>query len=132
MPFSIQIVGVYVGINLLINLYLAFRVSTARVKNNVLSGTDGCDPLYNASRAHVLNVEYTPIGLIGIVVLHLLSSSIYIIHLVGLALTLGRVLHAIGLSSNAKAVSKPRMIGTMLTWLSQLVAGIACLYYAFV
>jgi len=131
MPFSIQIVGVYVGINLLINLYLAIRVSTARIKNNKLSGTDGCDPVFNASRAHVLNVEYTPLGLIGIVVLHLLSSSIYIIHLVGIALTLGRVLHAIGLSMNAKASTKPRQIGTVLTWISQLVAAIACLYYAF-
>jgi uncharacterized membrane protein YecN with MAPEG domain len=131
MPYSIQIVGVYVGINLLINLLLAYRVSASRVKNNVLSGTEGCDPLYNASRAHILNVEYTPLGLIGIVVLHLLSASIYVIHVVGIALTIGRVLHAIGLSSDAKAASKPRIIGTMLTWISQLIAGIACLYYAF-
>jgi uncharacterized membrane protein YecN with MAPEG domain len=131
MPFSIQIVGVYVGINLLINLYLAYRVSAARIKNKVLTGTDGCEPLYNASRAHILNVEYLPIGLIGIVVLHLLSASIYVIHVVGLALTLGRILHAIALSSNAGSVSKPRMIGTLLTWISQLIAGIAVLYYAF-
>lgn len=131
MPFSIQIVGVYVGINLLINLYLALRVSIERGKSNILSGTDGNEALYNANRAHVLNVEYTPLGLIGIVVLHLLSSSIYIIHVVGIALTLGRVLHAIGLSSNARISTKPRMIGTVLTWVSQLVAAIACLYYAF-
>ena len=132
MPYSIQIVGVYVGINLLINLYLAYRVSAARVKNKVLSGTDGCEPLYNASRAHILNVEYTPIGLIGIVVLHLLSASIYVIHVIGIALTLGRILHAIGLSTDAKAVNKPRMIGTVLTWASQLIAAVACLYYALV
>jgi uncharacterized membrane protein YecN with MAPEG domain len=131
MPYSIQIVGVYVGINLLINLFLAYRVSASRVKNNVLSGTDGCEPLYNASRAHVLNVEYLPIGLIGIVVLHLLSASIYVIHVVGLALTIGRILHAIGLSTNARAVSKPRIIGSLLTWISQLIAGVGCLYYAF-
>jgi uncharacterized membrane protein YecN with MAPEG domain len=130
LSYSLEIVGVYIGLNLLINLFLAYRVSANRVRSNVMSGTGDDERLYNANRAHVTNVEYTPIVLIGLVALHLLSGSIYVIHFVGLCLTIGRILHAIGLIQAAKASTPPRLIGTVLTWLGQLVAGIACLYYA--
>ncbi len=128
--YSLEIVGVYVGLNLLINLVLAYRVSASRVRTDVMTGTGEDEKLYNANRAHIVNAEYTPIGLIGLVALHLLSASIYIIHIAGLCLTVGRLLHAIGLSRAARASSPPRLVGTVLTWAGQLVAGIACLYYA--
>lgn len=128
--YSLEIVGVYVGLNLLVNLFLAYRVSANRVRSNVMTGTGEDEKLYNANRAHIVNVEYTPIGLIGLVALHLLSASIYIIHIAGICLTLGRILHAIGLSRAASNSTPPRLVGTVLTWLGQLVAGFACLYYA--
>lgn len=130
LSYSLEIIGVYIGINLLINLFLAYRVSANRVRSNVMTGTGEDTGLYNANRAHVTNVEYTPIILIGLVALHLLSGSIYVIHAVGLLLTVGRILHAIGLTTAAGKSTPPRLIGTVLTWLAQLVAGIGCLYYA--
>ncbi|MDR3498327.1 MAG: MAPEG family protein [Parvibaculum sp.] len=130
LSYSLEIVGVYVGLNLLINLFLAYRVSANRVRSNVMTGTGDDDGLYNANRAHVTNVEYTPIILIGLVALHLLSGSIYVIHFVGICLTVGRILHAVGLSQSAKTSTPPRLIGTVLTWVAQLAAGVACLYYA--
>ncbi|MBX3508160.1 MAPEG family protein [Parvibaculum sp.] len=125
---SLGLVGIYAGLNILINLFLAYRVSANRVRSKVMTGTGNDDALYNASRAHVTNVEYTPIGLIGLVVLHLLAASIYVMHVVGLALTIGRILHAIGVSRTGES-SPPRLVGTLLTWISQIVAGIACLWY---
>lgn len=130
LSYSLEIIGVYIGINLLINLFLAYRVSANRVRSNVMTGTGEDTGLYNANRAHVTNVEYTPIILIGLVALHLLSGSIYVIHAVGLLLTVGRILHAIGLTTAAGKSTPPRLIGTVLTWLAQLVAGVSCLYYA--
>ncbi|HEY4344216.1 MAG TPA: MAPEG family protein [Parvibaculum sp.] len=130
LSYSLEIIGVYIGINLLINLFLAYRVSANRVRSNVMTGTGEDSALYNANRAHITNVEYTPIILIGLVALHLLSGSIYVIHVVGLLLTVGRILHAIGLTSAAGKSTPPRLIGTVLTWLAQLIAGVACLYYA--
>lgn len=129
MNYSIEIVGFYVGLNLLINLVLAYRVSGARVKTKIMTGTGEDEGLYNASRAHITNVEYTPIILIGLVMLHLLSGSIYVIHLAGALLTIGRILHAIGVSKTGQS-SPPRLVGTLLTWIALLVAGLACLYYA--
>ncbi|MBX3446274.1 MAG: MAPEG family protein [Parvibaculaceae bacterium] len=128
---SLGLVGIYVGLNILINLFLAYRVSANRVRTNVMTGTGSDEKLYNASRAHVTNVEYTPIGLIGLVVLHLLAASIYVMHVVGLALTIGRILHAIGVSRTGES-TPPRLVGTLLTWIALLVAGIACLWYAIV
>jgi uncharacterized membrane protein YecN with MAPEG domain len=130
LSYSLEIIGVYIGLNLLINLFLAYRVSANRVRSNVMTGTGDDDGLYNANRAHVTNVEYTPIILIGLIALHLLSGSIYVIHFVGICLTVGRIMHAIGLTQSAKTSTTPRLIGTVLTWIGQLVAGIACLYYA--
>lgn len=130
LSYSLEIVGVYVGLNLLINLFLAYQVSANRMRSKLPSGLGEDERLYNASRAHVVNAEYSPIGLVGLVVLHLLSASIYVIHVVGVFLTIGRILHAIGLSSSAKTTSPPRAIGTILTWASQAISGIACLIYA--
>lgn len=130
---SLAIVGVYAGLNILINLFLAYRVSSNRLRSNVMTGTDAAadEKLYNVSRAHITNAEYTPLALIGLVVLHMLSASIYVLHIVGLTLTIGRVLHAIGVSRTGQS-SPPRLIGTLLTWTALLVAGIGCLWYALV
>ncbi|MCF8470327.1 MAG: MAPEG family protein [Parvibaculum sp.] len=130
---SLAIVGVYAGINILINLFLAYRVSSNRIRSNVMTGTDAAadEGLYNASRAHITNTEYTPLTLVGLVVLHMLSASIYVLHIVGLTLTIGRVLHAIGVSRTGQS-SPPRLVGTLLTWIALFVAGIGCLWYALV
>jgi hypothetical protein len=132
LSYSLEIVGVYIGLNLLINLILAYRVSAARMRSNVMTGTGEDTGLYNANRAHVTNAEYTPIVLIGLVGLHLLSGSIYVIHAAGLFLTVGRVLHAFGLTTAASQSTPPRLVGTLLTWFAQLIAGLGCLYYALI
>ena len=131
LEYSLQIVGAYIGINLLLNLILAYRVSAGRVRTDLMTGTGDDDRLYNASRAHIVNVEYAAVGLIGLIGLHMLSGSILVIHAAGVGLTLGRVLHAIGLSRSADS-TPPRLVGTLLTWIGQLIAALGCLYYAFV
>lgn len=128
---SIQVLALYAGLNILLNLILAYRVSANRVRAKVMSGTGDDPALYNANRAHVTNVEYTPIGLIGLAVLHLLAASVWMLHIVGVLLTLGRLLHAIGVSRTSES-SPPRLVGTLLTWIALLIAGLACLYYAFI
>lgn len=130
LSYSLEIVGVYIGLNLFINLFLAYRVSANRMRANVMSGTGDDSGLYNANRAHVTNAEYTPIILVGLIGLHLLSGSIYVIHAVGLLLTVGRILHAMGLTSAATKSTPPRLIGIVMTWTAQLIVGAACIYYA--
>lgn len=128
---SVQILALYAGLNILLNLILTYRVSGNRVRAKVMTGTGDDTKLYNASRAHITNVEYTPIGLIGLAVLTMLASSLWLLHAVGILLTLGRLLHAIGVSRTSDS-SPPRLLGTLLTWVALLIAGLACLYYAFI
>jgi len=128
---SVQILALYAGLNILLNLVLAYRVSGNRVRAKVMTGTGDDTKLYNASRAHITNVEYAPIGLIGLAVLTMLASSLWLLHAVGILLTLGRLLHAIGVSRTSDS-SPPRLLGTLLTWVALLIAGLACLYYAFI
>jgi len=66
--YALQMLGLYAGLNILLNLILAYRVSSNRVRAKVMTGTGEDSGLYNASRAHITNVEYTPIGLIGLLV----------------------------------------------------------------
>lgn len=125
---SLQAIGIYVGFNLLINLFLAYRVSAGRLRSNVMSGTEGDDGLYNASRAHTLNVEYVPLALIALITLHILSAPVWLLHVVGIFLTLGRILSAIGVSRSRES-SPARLYGTLLTWVAQLVAALGCLFF---
>lgn len=125
---SLQAIGLYVGFNLLINLFLAYRVSAGRLRANILSGTDGDDGLYNASRAHTLNVEYVPFALIGLITLHILSAPIWLLHLIGILITVGRILSALGVSRTRES-SPPRLYGTLLTWAAQLIAALGCLFF---
>ena len=53
------------------------------------------------------------------------------VHISGLALFSGRVMHAVGLSQSGGA-SLPRAIGVTLTWISYVFAGVALLFYAIV
>lgn len=125
-----HMVGLYISLNLILNLLLAYRVSAVRQKLNIMTGTGDQDPLYKSSRAHTVNAEYTPIGLIGLLGLFILTASVWVIHAAGIALTLGRLLHALGLLRSSEATA-PRLWGTLLTWIGQLIAALGCLYYIF-
>lgn len=129
----LEISPLYIGINVLIMLGLALNVSRTRLKTNTLIGDGaetGNDPMLRACRAHANNTEYVPIGLLVIVTLELLSAAVWFLHLLGIALTIGRICHAQGLLSTA-GNSLARSGGTLLTWLTLLIGGVACIYLAF-
>jgi uncharacterized membrane protein YecN with MAPEG domain len=127
-PFPM--VALYAAINALIMLTLGVLVVRARVKTRTEIGF-GEDPLMmGAIRAHGNNTEYVPVALLLMLILFPLQANAYIIHAVGGTLTLGRVLHAIGLSRNVGA-SAPRFLGMVLTWISYLIAIVAIVWLTF-
>jgi uncharacterized membrane protein YecN with MAPEG domain len=85
---------------------------------------DGGDPeMQRAVRVHANAAEYIPAGLVGVTLLALFGEATpaWLIHSAGGSLTLGRILHAIGLT--AGPLNLGRILGTTLTWLSFLVIG---------
>lgn len=112
--------AVYAGVNILIFFLLAFRVVGARRKHKVSLGDGGNPSVLQAVRAHGNAAEYIPIGLTGLFLLAVLEPvPLVVVQAVGGALTAGRLLHAIGLSTSP-GPSPGRALGVLLTWLSLL------------
>jgi len=59
------------------------------------------------------------------------GGSIWLIHAVGLPLTLGRILHGIGLSRST-GTTPFRFLGILLTWIAFIIGIVAVLWLIFV
>lgn len=117
-PMSVAVVTFYAGLNALIALVLAVQV--------VRLGTGGHVVLEQAIRVHGNFVEYVPLILILLLLLELGGLAPLWLHPMGIALTLGRILHAWGLSTSP-GESFGRAVGTGLTWATLLVALTLCI-----
>jgi uncharacterized membrane protein YecN with MAPEG domain len=112
---AIDAATLYAGLNLLLLLALALLVVRQRMHHKVVLGDGGVEPLNRAIRVHGNAVEYAPLAVAGLVALALAGAAVWIVHVGGVALTLGRVLHAQGLSASSGR-SFGRAAGTLLTW----------------
>lgn len=121
--------ALWVGLHLLLLLILALLVVRQRQKHKVALGDEGIAELLQAIRAQGNAVEYIPPALIGLVVLELTGAPGLLVHVGGLVLFTGRVLHAIGLS-NSGGVSMLRTAGVVLTWLAYIFIIASCLFFA--
>ena len=122
----VAIVAFYAGLNGFIAVALAINVSRLRGSHKVSIGTGGNPALEQATRAHGNFVENAPLVLLLMLVLALGGASAFWLHGLGIALTLGRVLHAQGLLSSP-GESPGRLLGITLTWITLIVAAIRCL-----
>jgi uncharacterized protein len=127
---SYETAALYVGLNILILIALIFLVVAQRRKHKVAIGDGGHKSLLLAIRAHANAVEVMPMALVGLIALAGAGSSAIIIHVLGVMLTLGRGLHAYGLS-NDEGTSFGRMAGMLLSLLALIGAGVSCILAAF-
>ena len=114
----LEIAALYAGVNILILLVLAVLVVLGRRKHKITLGDGGNEDFCRAVRAHANAAEYIPAGIVGIVLLALLdpaTSPLWLLHAAGISLTLGRILHGIGLHTGV--LNAGRMFGMVLTWL---------------
>lgn len=125
---SLYAFGFYTALNALIMLILSILVVRARVATQTEIGDGGKPTMAGPRRAHANNTEYVPMALLLMWGLTTpLGTSIWLIHSVGLPLTIGRILHAIGLTRST-GVSTLRFLGMILTWIAYIV-GIAGLFW---
>lgn len=102
----------------LINIWLAMRCGRVRGKAGVSIGTGGNDLLERRMRAQLNFVENTPWVLMLIALIELAEKGGVWLGAVGGVYMLGRVAHALGMDGDA--FPKGRMVGTLITMLSQL------------
>ena len=111
------ICALYAGIVGLLLLVLAARVSYLRRTLKIGIGDGGDRVLLRAIRAHGNSVEWAIPAILFLLVAELTRAPPLLVHLCGLAIVLGRVLHAIGLSRSA-GVSFGRFVGSGLSWVA--------------
>jgi uncharacterized membrane protein YecN with MAPEG domain len=125
---SIYAFGFYTAVNALIMLILSILVVRARALTKTEIGDGGKAEMAAPLRAHANNAEYVPVALLlAWALASPLGGSIWMIHGVGAPLTVGRILHAIGLSGST-GPSTLRFLGMVLTWIAYIV-GIASIFY---
>lgn len=124
-----HVTGIYAALGALLIVVLAIRVVLLRNKEKVGIGAGGNERLARAIRAHANAVEYLPIALLLLLILDLDGTEPWLLHLLGIVLIVGRVVHALGLSSNA-GYSVGRLLGMVLT-LTAIIAMIVLLLWRF-
>lgn len=124
-----QAAAFWTALLLILMVVLSFLVVRQRQKNKVLLGDGGHDSLIVAGRTFGNAAEYIPAGIAALVLLAVLHNSYLVIHLVGLILFAGRLVHAVSLSTTK--VTLTRMIGMVLTYAAYTIAAVTLLLYAF-
>lgn len=124
-----QIFALYAALGGLILLVLSLIVVMRRRKAQVMIGDGGNAKLLQAQRAHGNAAEYIPIVLVLMLALAELQASNIVLHVIGVLLIFGRIMHAVGLLQSSQ-LSVGRALGIVLTWLALLLAIVGCFYYA--
>lgn len=119
----------YAAANAFLLLLLAMLTTRARRATRTSLGDGGNAQMIQATRAHGNAAEYIPIGLILLWALINVGAPTWLLHLQGATLTLGRVLHALGLHSST-GVSLGRFLGILTTWASLLIGIVGAIFCA--
>ena len=109
---------------------LSLRVVQRRRSANVSLGDGGDMLLQRAIRAQANFAEYVPLALLLLLVIELSRFSIYLVHALGIALTLARLLHGYAMGFRAE-FRFGRLWGAIMTFAILLIEAVLCLYQAY-
>ena len=125
-----EIVGLYVALNLILHIVLMLQIGQQRVKSKISLGDGGDKALIGKIRAQGNFVENAPMLLIALITMASLSASPIALHIVGAVFTVGRVLHAHGITRpDNNGIG--RTIGAMTALLTILGSAVYILYKIF-
>lgn len=99
----------------MIFIKLSFAVIGLRRKNKVGLGSGGHDDLERAIRAQGNFAEYVPFGITLIACLELNGAPLWLVAIPGIALIIGRLIHAKGINTPPPDFSK-RVLGMKFTF----------------
>lgn len=119
----LPITSLYAGLLALIFLALSSRVIVFRRGNQVSLGDGESKDLRQRNRAHGNFAEYAPLGLILLACVELQGAPALVVHILGLMLFLGRLLHAIAFWVHPM-IMKFRVYGMLLTLFMFLFAAV--------
>ena len=120
---ALHAAGFWSGLLILVLIVLSVRVVMTRRRQRVILGDGGDEVMIVAARRFGNAAEYTPVAMGALVLLALIGWQAWIVHLIGSAFFLGRVVHPLGLAFG-KGPPPARVIGMTLTWLPLLAAAV--------
>ncbi len=103
---------IYAVISAALIIYLSFEVIKTRRRLQISVGDGNNEDLQTVQGAQSNAIEYLPISLLLLFYLEYNGASIWLIHLAGIALVTGRIVHARGL---LKKNMKRRVLGMQIT-----------------
>ena len=109
-----QITPIYAALLAGLFLWLSIRVILVRRSERVSLGDGGSRELERRIRAQGNCAEYAPMGLLLILLAELQGGPGWVIHLLGITLVLGRVMHGLALSAKQYALRVPGMALTLM------------------
>jgi uncharacterized protein len=115
-----RITLLFASLHVLLYVALSLRVVLHRRMHRVGVGSGGDAVLTRKVRVHGNFAEYVPLALLMLALLELAGIGAALLWTFGIALLLGRVLHAIGLGGSA-GYSFGRFVGTLLTFSTLIV-----------
>ncbi|MCV9880326.1 MAPEG family protein [Brenneria izbisi] len=118
--------ALYVVLGALLLIKLSLDVVKLRMQYRVAYGDGGFYELQTAIRVHGNAVEYIPIGAILLVLMEMNGAIVAMIHICGLSLIIGRLLHYHGLRHRE---FRWRRTGMMATYVSLVLMILINLYY---
>lgn len=127
----LTITPLYAALVALVFLVLSARVIFYRRANLISLGDKGDNEMLKRMRAQANCAEYAPIGLLLLLLSELAGAPVLALHLLGLALLGGRVLHAVGFSATPQKM-RLRVGGMMLTLTMILLSGLGLLGHALI
>lgn len=115
----------YAGLLGLVFVALALRVVSLRRSLQVGLGSGGHEVLDRAVRAHANFSEYVPLALLLIALVEAgTAAPVWLVHLLGLVVLFGRLIHGfLGINRRA-GYSAGRFWGTFLTWVVMTAAAV--------
>jgi uncharacterized membrane protein YecN with MAPEG domain len=126
-----QFTLMYAGCASLLYLLFSVLVIRCRLRTKTVIGDGGDALMLRHCRAHANFAEYVPLLLFLLTLLEMANISIYIIHAMGVAMLLGRVLHFYSLTVRevktqeaGKMDIRFRQIGMVLTFSCLFFGGI--------
>ncbi|MCC5797111.1 MAG: MAPEG family protein [Methylophaga sp.] len=108
-----MLTALYASLCALVIVKLSLGVIALRRKHQIRLGDGGIDELHAAIRSQANATEYIPITLLLMLLLELMHVSPWLIHLAGISLLTGRLLHASALKTNDV---KKRVLGMQITF----------------
>ena len=107
----------YASLMGILQIALAYKVGSSRLKNNTLLGDGNQSEVLQKVRAHGNLTEYVPIFLILLALIEMQGAALWKIHVLGSLFFLARIAHCYGMYISTES-TPPRLIGILVTWFS--------------